>query len=834
MATMQENDTGPSPDDEKAAVSLTSADDTTSASSGVAANADFEEEDEDENPMPLLNYSRLSSSSSSSSSPGSTSSRKHTCSTMARVWLDPMEDTESTAATITPSNPTTTADGEQQQENNPQLLLKSDLWKQQPHWIMAVGMSDGSVSLISVDGGTEVLSAPQSLTVAEGDREENPVIDVSLDSSGKVLAAIDASGTCAIWELQYSVKYHTAEQELVEEQPTRRRSSTTSTTAPHSQEGNMFSSFMSALTGVPPSPPPPSAETSNSNNINNNNSNENTTTSTRTTTMLVPKLTATIIQTSRITYPQNWSTPSCLALDPAHKRKREKSLLVGFEDGRLLLTKRGGLFQRRNDTVLYQGSPGGENSNSSSESYRGIQAVAWRGNLVAWADVTGMKLLEVETLTRVAHIDRPTGARPTLYPTISNFRPHLHFEQSTKLLVAWGDCLMEMNIETVVDATNADAKRKTVECIMAWELDCVACGVSPLDENHVVVLGLVPPEDDDENGEKTNDENDLEVQIVRRQDGTVRYCDSLPLAGSSAKGSPYTLLSSFALPRMEDAFELEEFLKHGGMDQQPDLADMGSLFATGEGSRNKTPKFRDCHLDWNVENILFEEEEEEEDMNSVDSDDYEFVLRPIIDVSSDQEDRTRPPLLVVACASDLVLARVSSVDDAVAHALSQNKCALALSRGLRHRRQLRRFDLSNLVNHYLEAVLQLSPAEEADEGEEGSPLSLRRMQLAVQAMPVLLGGRIDLWKRWAAELERIPGSLFLLRNYLPVRGTFFPFQSSSNMKVSLFSHAVCKPKNFLQTLYFPPICMSACLRKCFWKLSNSVLQKGTRLVKLIQ
>ncbi|MGK3761001.1 MAG: hypothetical protein ACI8RD_013319, partial [Bacillariaceae sp.] len=51
-------------------------------------------------------------------------------------------------------------------------------------------------------------------------------------------------------------------------------------------------------------------------------------------------------------------------------------------------------------------------------------------------------------------------------------------------------------------------------------------------------------------------------------------------------------------------------------------------------------------------------------------------------------------------------------------------------------------------------------------------LSLRRMQLAVKAMPVLLGDRIGLWERWTGELEKIPGSLFFLRNYLPVRGTW--------------------------------------------------------------
>jgi hypothetical protein len=48
------------------------------------------------------------------------------------------------------------------------------------------------------------------------------------------------------------------------------------------------------------------------------------------------------------------------------------------------------------------------------------------------------------------------------------------------------------------------------------------------------------------------------------------------------------------------------------------------------------------------------------------------------------------------------------------------------------------------------------------------------MQLAVQAMPVLLGGRMDLWEHWARELERIPGALFLLRNHLPVQDPILP------------------------------------------------------------
>jgi hypothetical protein len=88
-----------------------------------------------------------------------------------------------------------------------------------------------------------------------------------------------------------------------------------------------------------------------------------------------------MVQVTRITYPASFGTPSCLALDPAHKRRREKSLLVGFADGRLVLTKRG-FFQRRTDSILYQGAAKLDENN-----YRGIEAITWRGSLIAWADV---------------------------------------------------------------------------------------------------------------------------------------------------------------------------------------------------------------------------------------------------------------------------------------------------------------------------------------------------------------------------------------------------------------------------------------------------------------
>ena len=92
--------------------------------------------------------------------------------------------------------------------------------------------------------------------------------------------------------------------------------------------------------------------------------------------------------------------PTCMLIDPSYSRnKKERSLLIGFQDGRLVLSKiqvsstvGSGIGSRlfggasssssssssakKVDTVLYQGMMDG----------RGIEAVAWRGGMIAWAD----------------------------------------------------------------------------------------------------------------------------------------------------------------------------------------------------------------------------------------------------------------------------------------------------------------------------------------------------------------------------------------------------------------------------------------------------------------
>jgi hypothetical protein len=518
----------------------------------------------------------------------------------------------------------------------------------------------------------------------------------------------------------------------------------------------------------------------------------------------VPTLTLAEAKVHRVNYPTSFGVPTCLALDPAYVQKRETALLVSFDDGRIVLSKRGWLLQRREDKFLPYAGPVGD------KDFHGIEALVWRGSLMAFADCSGVRLYDTETLKPIAHVDRPSGARPSLYPTVSRIRPSLCFETSDSLLVAWGDCLMTLTIrETTTHAqpsttpvvvgthvtttSPAVVRSRKVSCTMAWTLDCIVCGVAPFDESHVVVLGLVPPVDDF--GEPVVDtqavKNDVELQVVSRLTGMVVSSDLLPLVrppeptgrfkSNTADSTIHMLLSSFAVPRMDNTAELRE--QGSAMNEPSDMLNT-SIFASSPES--KSGEFKDLHLKWNMDMILFEknsrfENDEQQGVltetstGSVDSDDYGFVFRPSApDVPDTNETPVvPPPLMVVASGSDMVLVRVRDVDDAVSFALEKKKPARALNLAMHHSRQLRRHKINDLVNEYFRSVLRLPGDDDEPSIMKPEHLSLRRVQLACEAMPILLGVNVEMWELWVQELEKIPGALFVVRNILPVRGKFF-------------------------------------------------------------
>jgi hypothetical protein len=568
---------------------------------------------------------------------------------------------------------------------------------------------------------------------------------------------------------------------------------------------------------------------------------------------------------------QSSSPPTCLTIDPSYRRRKEKAIVVGFEDGRLILTKRsshggssesivtglvgatvintsgagiGGamsLFMqpRRRDIEIYHGMP-----RQSTGGPKGIEALVWRGSFIAWADFGGIKIFDIEHMARIAHIDRPSGgkgiqiiillffilsssqcqslnsfaAKVELYPTISSLRPSLVFERCDSLLIAWGDCLMSMSIKDEFESgaassnSNDGSEKLTsvskgpsykVDCIMAWQMDCVACDVVPLDSDHVAVLGLVPLAPCHDESQQAFDitvSNMVELQIISRLNRSMISCDCLPLLRDAAvtkegdsnihvdDACMFSLQSSFCTARQDDTVEaLDELWMHADTDSLDITSVMQSSMLNplveNPSVSAKVSKFVDPHMRWSINevrrldsdnhyNIDAEEKiaDESSESSSQYSDDYLFIFQkqsiPIQDIAAKVQGS--PPLLIIQSQSDLILAQTRDIDDAILFARMKGLHGTALRRGLLYRKYLRRHTLRQLVDEYLLALL--FPSDTNDQEHYDSVDMYQRLQIAARSTAVLIGGDIDPWIRWTFEFAKIPGGLFLLRPYLPVRG----------------------------------------------------------------
>lgn len=310
----------------------------------TAPSSQDDEDDhaEHEDEVPLLKYSRIGGSlprlpkrvGDSAFHPLSSAC---TCSKLGRVILPPeLVSPEASAA----------------EPKAPHTNKNADLWRK-PHIVMVCGFQSGQLYFVDAQSGLSIIP-PEQLKVNEGNHAD-PIVDVSLDASGNFLAAINSAGVCAIWEIKYT---------------SGKSKGTPSSTLPPPDPpstDNPFASFLNTLANQAVS--------------------SNTAADTPTNNPSILKVLS--AQIFRITYPSSFGSPTILCLDPSYKRRREKAVMVGFADGRLILTKRGILFQRRNDAILYQNSKG----------TGGIEAIEWRGSLVAWANASGIKLFDVERMT---------------------------------------------------------------------------------------------------------------------------------------------------------------------------------------------------------------------------------------------------------------------------------------------------------------------------------------------------------------------------------------------------------------------------------------------------
>jgi hypothetical protein len=330
-----------------------------------------------------------------------------------------------------------------------------------------------------------------------------------------------------------------------------------------------------------------------------------------------------------------------------------------------------------------------------------------------------------------------------------------------------------MNIEAI--SLSPTSNKRAVKCKFAWELDCVACSVTPIDSENVAVLGLDP-------NTEVETEPAIEIQVINRKSGAIVQSDILPLIHGLKEeiaSSNFILQSSFATPRMEDIYEIEEeeYTNEAPVDfdlQSMLNMELGSAFVNTPSSK---VIFKSPWEKWNIQSytdIICSEYPDDSSLDSNSSeysDDYTFLFDPTTPSTRSKSLLWNAPIMVITSPHDAVLVQPRGVDDSIDHARKLGCHGLALRRGLDHRQIMRRHSLNDLVDEYVSALLLLQ-----NDSETPPTLTIRRLQIAAKATGILFGGNIQMWTKWIKTFSNIPGALFLLRPHIPTRG-----EQSANM-----------------------------------------------------
>lgn len=359
-------------------------------------------------PMPPLKYARIMGSLPRGDNNSTAFAVKSTCSTMGRVVVRPSQYTEKGGDSQLPSGSRhgigTNDDGGRNHSggttdwNEYDEDDEADMSQTKIQHVLALGFIDGKIRLVDVLTGGSVLfgstdtdggawyvntSASKRGHYDLGQR----IVSLSFDSSSTYLSAVNANGDAAIFG------------PLVWGKQSRRTMS-----GGEGQQQQQKLGFLSHLGGKE------EGETTKANN------DERYRILRPAFTLVKPPA-----STVRFTYadPQSFGSsllggasssavqgnnPTCMVIDPAYARRKEKAVIVGFDDGRLVLSKLqgiagigsgitslfggnnaaggGGINVKKIDSVLYQGM----GANSFSGDQAGIETVTWRGGLVAWAD----------------------------------------------------------------------------------------------------------------------------------------------------------------------------------------------------------------------------------------------------------------------------------------------------------------------------------------------------------------------------------------------------------------------------------------------------------------
>jgi hypothetical protein len=126
-----------------------------------------------------------------------------------------------------------------------------------------------------------------------------------------------------------------------------------------------------------------------------------------------------------------------VAIDPEYKNKSTHQFVSGGMAEQLIMNEKGWLGHK--DIVLH--------ANEGP-----IYSIKWRGNFIAWANDTGIKMYDTTTNLRITYIDRPAGS-----PRADLYRCRMCWKDDTTLLIGWADMVKIAKVRVSVAQTTSES-----------------------------------------------------------------------------------------------------------------------------------------------------------------------------------------------------------------------------------------------------------------------------------------------------------------------------------------------------------------------------------------
>lgn len=163
-----------------------------------------------------------------------------------------------------------------------------------------------------------------------------------------------------------------------------------------------------------------------------------------------------------------------------------------------------------------------------------IWAIQWHGNLIAWANDSGVKIYDTQSQERIMSIARPPNS-----PRADLFKCTLRWQDDTTLLIAWADHIMIARIRTrSARGGIAGSTSLVVEVTAHFQVDSMLSGLAshPNPLGSFLTLDYIPPDNladeatDDPAEQRRKAANRPELRIISRS-GEEISSDALTLKG---------------------------------------------------------------------------------------------------------------------------------------------------------------------------------------------------------------------------------------------------------------------------------------------------------------